>query len=162
MQVFIKRSDLTGAADEHANIMASYDDSVAVDPTWHGSDKTVMSVPPVVINYAGGLPSLFPDWRNNVGTQVLTGEANLRITAVFPDYSQRNANAEINGYITSYGADTTVWPAAAQSRKAEIDRCWSYVNEVRAKANAMSEISLPLDPTADGNWPTRVPPYVPS
>jgi hypothetical protein len=68
----------------------------------------------------------------------------------------------LNGYITTYGADTTTWPTYQQNRLAEINRCWQYVNDVRAKANAMGEAQLPIDPTADGNWPTVIPPYVPS
>jgi hypothetical protein len=161
MQVFILRSDLTGASDENARVMASYDDAIVVDMAWH-PNATVLTVTPDAIQNTGGIPNLFSGWRNTMQTPVLSGEASRRINNCFPDYSQRNANAEINGYITLYGTTVSTWPTEAQSRKAEIDRCWTYVNDVRGKANAMGEQSLPVDPTADANWPTVASPYVPS
>jgi len=178
MQVFVRRADFTGQPDEVVYVQATYDDTTTVDPTsYDGNLITILSLPPgaVLITRAtppaeGDPPPLPADtrpklsttWRTDYATNVLTGEANRRITAAFPDYSQRNSNAELNGYITTYGADATVWPAYQISRKAEIDRCWNYVNSVRASANAMGSQSLPLDPTANGNWPTVISPYVPS
>lgn len=161
MQVFVSRNTLTGLADENVHVIASYEDAVLIDPAVHGTGATIMIMPVDAVQM--GVPmSLVQDWRTRFEVQIITGEANKRIIAAFPDYSQRNANAEINGYITSYGADSSAWPAGPQSRKAEIDRCWQYVNDVRAKANALGEAMLPVDPTADGNWPTVISPYVPS
>jgi len=160
MQVCVLRTDLTGASDENVRVLASYDDSVVVDSAWHPG-TTVMTFTADAVQNLGDIPNLVPGWRNTYQTSVLAGEANRRIITCFPDYSQRNANAEINGYITTYGTTVSAWPTGPQNRKAEIDRCWTYVNDVRGKANAMGEQTLPVDPTADANWPTVVAPYVP-
>jgi hypothetical protein len=181
MQYFVSRGELTGAADELVHILGSFDDGAVVDPaTLGGSDITVMFMPSQAVQISASpstppdssagpimpvtpnIPYLVKTWRVDFATNVLAGEANKRIVAVFPEYSQRNANAEINNYITAYGAVVSSWPAYQQSRKAEIDRCWAYVNDVRAKANAMGGAPLPVDPTADGQWPTVISPYVPS
>jgi hypothetical protein len=161
MQVFVLRSDLTDAPDEHVNVISTYDDGLAIDPTVHGTAATLMSLPTAAIAGANQMPYLVQDWRTLDPNQEITFEANNRINAVFPDYSQRNANNEMNGYITAYGTNTGSWPAAAQSRYAEMNRCWTYVNQVRAAANSMAQSILPADPTDDSHWPTPISPYVP-
>jgi hypothetical protein len=175
MQVFVARAELTGAADEIVIVRGSYDDNVVISTNAHGDGMIILSVLPTAILREGAAgdpaaagqvwpqpPRLVTDWRESSKTQIVGGEANRRIVDVFPDYSQRNSNSEMNSYITQYGTDSATWPAGAQSRKAEIDRCWTYVNAVRDNANAMTATTLPVDPTGDGNWPTRVPPYVPA
>lgn len=178
MQIFVKRADLTGQADEIVYAVATYDDATQVDPAAY--DKiaiTVFILPPTAVQIvvptppANGdiplmpvdrRPTLVKSWRMDYVTQIPAGEAGRRIYSAFPDYSQMNSNNEMNGYITQYGNDSSKWPSAAQNRKAEIDRCWTYVNAVRASANAMAQQMLPVDPTADGHWPTIIPPYQPS
>lgn len=163
MQAFVPKSALNSSPSEIVGVVAFYDDNVNVDIDSHGPGMTLFSVPPAALNNTSGqIPTLVQNWRNLYQPQILGGEATRRINAVFPDYSQRNSNSEINGYIVQYGADSSQWPTYQQNRKAEIDRCWAYVNEVRAKANAMAEMQLPNDPTADANWPTVISPYVPS
>lgn len=186
MQVFVPRVDLTGAADEVVRVFASYEDSPLVPTDLHGEQNTVLALPSIALvnNTAAIMPAfpipgmtpsgpppvstpaaaaytVKPNWRVDFKSPVIAGEANRRVLAVFPEYSQRNASAEMNNYITQYGADATTWPAAAKSRKAEMDRCWTYVNAVRNTANSMGQSNLPTDPSGDGNWPTRVPSYQP-
>jgi hypothetical protein len=161
MQVFVNRSDLTGAVDERVNVIATYTDGIVINPTMHGTAATLLSLPTAAIAGANQMPYLVQNWRTINPNQEITFEANVRINAVFPDYSQRNANNEMNGYITAYGTNTGSWPAAAQSRNAEMNRCWTYVNQVRAAANSMAASLLPADPTSDAFWPTAISPYVP-
>lgn len=164
MQVIVPRADLTLAADEVVHVLYSYDDA-ATNMTTMKPEWTIMSVNPVtsvVLDKTGMQKLLAPEWRNNSRNQIVSFEASLRVNAVFPDYSQRNANNEMNGYITTYGANSAAWPSGQQARKAEMDRCWAYINAVRQTANAMVNAALPADPTSDSNWPTRVPPYVPA
>jgi hypothetical protein len=162
MQMYVPKSQLTGAADELVTVLASYQDGVVVNAFQVPPNCTVLSLPQPMIASNAGMPVLQKGWRNDNGPQVLNFEANNRINAVFPDYSQRNANNEATGYITQYGSDSTKWPAAAQSRKAEMDRCWNYVNAVRAAANTLVLSMLPADPTDNSHWPTPISPYVPS
>jgi hypothetical protein len=161
MQIFVDKTTLTGAGDEVVTVFGAYDDTATVASNAHGPNATVLTLPIDAIVTTQPPMTLVQDWRTTYNAQVLNGEANKRIVAVFPEYSQRNSNAELNNYITTYGANAGAWPAAQQSRKAEIDRCWQYVNDVRTKANAMAEAALPVDPTADANWPTVIAPYVP-
>jgi hypothetical protein len=167
MQVFTPRSGLTGAANEAAVIMMSFPDGFVYPPTAMLAAWTVLSVsdamviPKVIPYLQSSTMVLQTNWRADNPTQTVSYEANRRITTTFPEYSQRNSNSEINGYITTYGADTTTWPAAEQARKAEVDRCWNYVNAVRNIANAMVLSALPVDPTDDSHWPTVISPYVP-
>ena len=155
MQVFVLRSQLTGNPDEVVNIVASYDDATIIDPGAHGTGATVMSLP---MSAKKGMV-LVNGWRTNNAPQVLAYEANVRVLAAFPDYSQRNANNELNGYIILYGTNQSTWPPEAQARKAEMDRCWNYVNSVRATYATMSASALPADPTSDSHWPARISPY---
>jgi hypothetical protein len=140
-----------------------YEDAQVIDLTTVKPQWTIMSVAGSYIQNDPYLSArqLQPAWREPNKTQILSYEANARIQAVFPDYSQRNANNEMNGYITTYGANSASWPSAQQSRKAEMDRCWTYVSAVRASANNAGNVALPADPTDDSHWPTRVPAYVP-
>ena len=95
------------------------------------------------------------NWRDN-WQPIVNAEANRRITDVFPSYKQTNYIAQFNAYQTQYGADTTTWPAEAQTFKAEYDRGWKYVSDVRAASNAMT--GMPQDPTADEHWPPVITP----
>jgi hypothetical protein len=164
MQVIVPQASLTLAPDELVNIMMSFQDNQTFDPSVVVAGWTVFSVPnsAITVDATKTTHVLVTGWRSSNAQQTVSYEATARINAVFPDFSQRNANAELNGYITTYGADTTTWPAYQQQRKTEIDRCWTYVNSVRTTANTMAGAALPADPSDDSHWPTRVPPYVPS
>ena len=161
MQVFVRRSDLTL---DSVPVIGTYDDSVRIDPAQHGGDMVVLSLPPnAVISPTAeiSMPMLVTGWREANKQQIISAQATKLIDDVFPEYSQRNSTAELTGYIATYGADSNKWPDAARKRKAEIDRCWSYVNAVRNKSTAMMRASLPVDPTANSNWPTRIASYQP-
>lgn len=151
MLAFVERSDLSRPPSEPTRVLGYYDDSVTVDPKWHGIDAVIVSVPASeIISMIDGM-FLLPGWRNKIKPEA---EAERRISEVFPDYSQRNAIAEIEGYILQHGADATKWPNAAKQRKEEIDRCWNFVSAVR-KASAKQG----ANPLADNAWPTKIAPY---
>jgi hypothetical protein len=161
----VAKTDLTLAADEVVSCLMLFGDADAIPSGAVASTQTVMSVDGsswIVGSTYSPVKVLKSGWREPNKTQILSYEANRRIIAVFPDYSQRNANAELNGYITQYGTNTSTWPAYNQQRNAEITRCWNYVNAVRQNANGMGTVALPADPTDDSHWPTVISPYVPS
>lgn len=159
MQVFIKRSDLM--SKEAIRVAGYCEDAVAIDPDAHGADMVVLSLSRAAIVHRpdGGGMVLRADWREANRERIAAGEAERRIFAAFPEYSQRNSMAELIGYIASLGANSATWPREAQQRKAEIDRAWAYVAAVRRASNGMLSGTLPGDPTADGNWPTRTAAY---
>lgn len=160
MQVFVRRSSLTLTADEAVSVMGYFDDAATLPPAMlRRTDFTLLSLANGAILPGMGLGSLAPGWREANRAQIVSGEATRRIDAVFPEYSQRNSIAEMNGYIVSLGVTATAWPTAPQRRKAEIDRAWSYVNAVRASADGMLKGALPADPTNDSHWPTRATAY---
>lgn len=159
MQAVVTRSELSGS---EVTVVATFDDHINVDIKQYGQDATLLSVPNTAIqNRFGQVPILTGDWRSSSKVQVLSAEATRRIDETFPDYSQRNAIAELEGYMLSSGVDPSKWTAVQRGRKAEIDRCWNYVNAVRAANTKMMSAALPSDPTADSNWPTRISPYQP-
>jgi hypothetical protein len=166
MQVMVPRADLTGAADETVHVLMFFPDGASFPAGTLQSTWTIFWVNDNLVvrdknSAAISTRLLDTNWRALSQTNLISYEANSRITTAFPDYSQRNANNEMNGYITLYGADSTQWPSAQQARKAEIDRCWNYVNAVRNTANAMGSASLPVDPSDNSHWPTVISPYVP-
>jgi hypothetical protein len=122
-----------------------------------------VSLAPAAIdtNSNAGPPRLTPGWREANKQRIVSAEATKRIDAAFPEYSQRNSLAEMNGYFAAHGPDAARWPAAAQRRKAEIDRAWAYVTATRAVANGLLKGALPADPTANGHWPTTIAAYQP-
>lgn len=161
MKAFINRGDLTSGGDK-VPIVALYDDTTLVSDQAHGGSVQVTVQPSAIVSDEYGIQYLTGDWRAAGNQQqIVSAEATRRIDAMFPEYSQRNSIAETNGYILQYGIDTGKWPKAARDRKAEIDRCWNYVNAVRSKATAMMKGALPTDPTANANWPTVISPYQP-
>ena len=98
---------------------------------------------------------LTSNWRDDY-KPVIGGEATRRINLAFPDYKQRNYTAHYQDNITTYGADTSSWPQQEQTFKAEYDRGWAYINDIRAASNAWT--SMPIDPTADSIWPPTITP----
>jgi len=159
MQVFVRRSALTLATDEAVPVMAYYEDSVEITADMQRPEFATLSLPGHAIRTGPALPSLAPGWREENKSQIVSGEAERRILDVFPEHSQRNSMHEVYAYLTGFGADAGKWPASAQRRRAEIDRCWSYVDAVRNTATEMLKSALAADPTADSHWPTRIAPY---
>jgi hypothetical protein len=167
MQVFVLRSTLTLAADEAALVMATYDDSVPLTPDMWPAQCTLLSLPGKAIRNTalGTAPlgaQLEPGWRDTHKTQIPNGEAARRILAAFAEHSQRNSAHELSSLMAQHGVDSARWPAAAQRRKSEIDRAWSYVDAVRHAATGFGNRALPADPSADGHWPARIAVYQPS
>jgi hypothetical protein len=160
MQVFVRRSSLTLAADETVRVMAFYDDGVAITPAMQRPELTLLSLAANAIRPTPtGMSALVAGWRESNREQIANGEAERRILEAFPDYAQRNASAELMGYLSTHGANASAWPREAQQRKAEIDRAWAYVEAVRRASNGMVARALPGDPTADSHWPTRITAY---
>lgn len=162
-QAFVSRNDLNRTGDDPIPVVAFYEASVDISSDAHGEGMTVITVPSDAIESGtpGIGPVLAPGWRDKYRAEVAGGEASRRILEVFPDHSQRNSSAEYSNYITLHGADTSRWPQAAQLRRAEIERAWTYVNAVRTANAKLVTSTLPRDPTANGHWPARIAPYRP-
>lgn len=175
MQVFVLRSDLLlDPATTKVRVMAAYPDTPAKPIDFNGSQCTVLIVNDNQVDWfrpdvAGGSPPppsgmgiaptitqvLVPNWRNEY-RYVLNNEAFRRIQLVFPEFKQRNYTAKYQDNITQYGTDTSTWPSEQQTFKAEYDRGWKYVSDVRTASNAWT--AMPADPTADSIWPTQISP----
>jgi hypothetical protein len=160
MQVFVAKANLINAV---VPVAGSYPDTPWpwVDRNVLGSSYTPLTLPgPGVISSLdpGGFMTyqLVSDWRTSQISSIVNGEGQRRIFECFTDFMQRNANADINRSTTLYGATPSAWPADAQARKAEGDRGWTYLQQVRQTANAMT--TLPNDPTDDSQWPTKITP----
>lgn len=158
MQAFVPRSDLLNeTAETPVRVVASYGNAMVTTIDMHGPDCTVLFLaedltkPPDIITPT----TLKPEWRTNYAP-VLNFEAARRITIAFPEYKQRNYTALMNDYTFQYGADTALWPQTALDDKAENDRGWAYVQDVRAASNAWT--SMPVDPTDDSIWPPAITP----
>lgn len=160
MQVFVRRSSLTLAANEAVDVMMYFEDSVILPPETQRPDFTLLKLPGGALKPSTrAIRELEPGWREAYRKQISAGEAERRILAAFPDYQQRNSAAELMGYVSNHGANSATWPREAQQRKAEIDRAWTYVNAVRRASDGMLAGALPADPTADSHWPTRMSAY---
>jgi hypothetical protein len=158
MQVFVNRSDLTLSVNEIVRVLGYYDDGVEVAATAHGPQAALLSLSKAAIDNTRHGTVLTSGWREANRELIVYSEAERRILAAFPDYSQRNASAELMGYLAVHGA-AAAWPAAAQRRKAEIDRAWAYVEAVRRAARGILARALPANPVADSHWPARISPY---
>lgn len=160
MQVVVNKSDLISGNDSiYVSVM--YGDNVDVNLADQPPGSIVLSVSPSAVERLPIGGRLVKTWRETEKSTIVFTEAKRRIEEIFPEYSQRNANHELESYVLSYGSEPTKWPANVRARKDEIDRCWNYVDAVRAKSNNLVGAALAADPTADGNWPTRIAPYVP-
>jgi len=160
MQVFVHRSDLTLTIGEVVRVFGYYEDGTEIAPDAHGFGAALLSLSQAaIVNDSLRTTTLAPGWREANRELIVYSEAERRILAAFPDYSQRNSSAELMGYLAVHGANAAAWPAAAQRRKAEIDRAWAYVDAVRRASHGMLAGALPADPTADGHWPMRINAY---
>lgn len=160
MQVFVKKADL--AADP-VPVVAYHEDAPSKSRNEYGDECTVLALPNgAVVMLSDPDPTIAPpvrlksDWRNNA-VIICNGEAYRRILESFSEFMQRNATQSTSDSIMKYGADQAAWPQDANDRQASADAGWAYVTAVRTTSDAMAA-ALPVDPTADSNWPTRIPP----
>lgn len=166
MQVFVQKAKLT---DDPVPVVAHYEDSPVVPRNRMGDTCTVLAVPADAIQHNMLRPDdpevrpaaqLKSDWRSHADV-ICNGEAQRRILESFSEFMQRNATSSTSDSIMKYGADQSAWPQDAKDRQATVDAAWAYVTAVRQTSDAMQD-ALPVDPTADANWPTRIPPvYIP-
>jgi len=157
-QAFVIRNDLAAeTAQTPVRVFATYPNSTVVAIDAHGAQCTLLTVAEnlIVPDRTGGPSTLAANWRDNY-LPIVNGEAARRINIAFPEYKQRNYNAQYQIYITDYGSDTASWPTEAKDFKVEYDRGWQYVNDVRTLANSWT--ALPTDPTADAIWPPAITP----
>jgi hypothetical protein len=159
MQVYVARSQLT---QDPVPVVASFDDLPWRDRNLMGSSFTVLSLPTTAVarieDPVTKIAStvLASDWRSNA-SMIVNMEAQRRILESFSEFMQRNATNSTNDSLLRYGPDKTSWPQSAKDNQAAAEAGWDYVAAVREKSDAL-EAALPVDPTADSNWPTRIAP----
>jgi hypothetical protein len=169
MQIFVSKTALAGT--DPVPVIATYDDLPVRKIDLHGMGATVLTLPlaavvpppkPSGTVPAPPLPTLKPSFRGDYMPMMVNGEASRRITLVFPDYMQRNANNDASESILKYGNDSSTWPQDAQDRRAQGDQGWAYVNACRQTSDALATDVTIVDPTDDSHWPTSPPPiYIP-
>ena len=80
-------------------------------------------------------------------------EAARRITALFPDWKQRNMVARglelLNARMSDKG-----WTAAEATEAAEMQAAWDWIKSVRAASEAIERLAtVPVDYAEDQRWP---------
>jgi hypothetical protein len=165
MLVFVRRSDLI---NDPVRVMAFYDELSALPLDFMGAECTRLSLPQEAIikptydvlnpDPTAMIPKLVSDFRVQYMRQMVLAEASRRINLAFPDYMQRNSNADINNSTMKYGAGYGTWPPDAQARKAEGDRGWQFISDVRRVSDALETQTSTTDPTDDAHWPTQISP----
>ena len=156
-KAFVVRGDLLNeAVDKPVRVRAVYSNGMILTLESHGVECTLLLLADnLVIRDNNFQTVLKSTWRTDYGP-VINAEANRRIELAFPDYKQRNYTARVQDMITTYGADASIWPQAERDFKAEADRGWQYVADVRTASNAWT--AMPVDPTADSIWPPAITP----
>jgi hypothetical protein len=158
MQVFVVRNDLLVEDSTHpVHVLATYPNETPVAIDLYGTGNTLLVLADAQVYYDRDNMSMVlrSTWRDD-WAPVVNAEANRRIVLAFPEYKQRNYTAAVQTSITTYGTDTSTWPQVDQDNKAEGDRGWQYVSDVRAAANGFS--AMPVDPTSDTIWPVAITP----
>lgn len=159
MQVYVNRQALAGSAN--IGILASYPDEPLLAIDLHGSAATRLLFP-VGISYPKnedvGSFELPPNWRVDHKIPIINGEANRRIVIVFPEFKQRNSSVANQERVISYGSDVSQWPDADKTWRAEYERGWTYIRDVRNQSNVLNAAAMPTDPTDDSHWPAMIPP----
>jgi hypothetical protein len=156
MQVFVPRNDLLiEDQDNPVRVTATYAAGMIVPIDFHGPQNTLLTVADnLVFNDKDSFRTiLIKTWRDDF-KPVMNAEAARRINLVFPEYKQRNYTAHYQDNITKFGADANTWPPEEVTFKAEYDRGWKYISDVRTASNAWS--AMPTDPTADSIWPPTI------
>jgi len=159
MQFFVKRSDLSLPK---VPILGSSGDFPLLDRNTYGTDVTVLTLPNNAMTYDADTHQYYlaSNWRTNA-QMICNGEAYRRIIESFTEFMQRNATNDATQSVMLYGADPATWPQDAKDRKAAAETGWDYVTAIRQQSDALAN-ALPVDPTADAQWPTRIPPvYIP-
>ena len=154
MQVFVKRSDLTAPGNALIRVLGYHE--TPIDPNAYGAQAVPLSLSKDVINNTSSGPVLAPGWRDGNREQIIEGEAERRIQATFPEKAQMSAALEVALLAAQHGSGE--WPKEAKARRAEAERAWTYVKEVRRAARGLAS-SPPPDPTTDNHWPTRAAVY---
>jgi hypothetical protein len=157
-QVFVVRADLlTETAEQFVAVVATYGNAMETTIDMHGPACTLLLLGDDLITIQQPFMTtvLKTAWRTDY-KPVINFEAARRINLAFPEYKQRNYTAQYQEYITTYGADTAAWPTEALTFKAEYDRGWQYVNDVRSASNAWTQ--MPVDPTDNSIWPVAISP----
>jgi hypothetical protein len=153
MQVYVTTALISATGD--TPVIATYDDTVTVAPGTYANGTRFWFVDSKHITVGAIGMALAVSWRDDL-VDVINDEANYRITAVFPPYRQQNAAIITQTYMMEYGNDKSQWPIDAQNQQAEIDRGWTYVNNVR-KASGTLYNTGPLNPCDDSLWPANIP-----
>jgi hypothetical protein len=156
MKIFIQTSELS---EKSPRVMAWYSEDSPINFDTHGPGMTMYVIPEIAFNLKDGadktdpFPRLPEDWKDRYGKAIVEWEAQRRVNEAMTPAEQMTTLREALELLTQYGPNLTVWPAAAKSRKAEIDEAWNYVREVNARARSFA--SMPPNPYSDKNWPTR-------
>lgn len=159
MLVYVNRSDLINSP---VPVVGYYEEALGLAIDFQGSACTMLFLPQEAIDKTTLPPTLTTDFRANWMVRMVDNEAQRRIALAFPDYMQRNTNADINTSSLKYGIDSSTWPADAQARKAENDRGWAFVSAIRTTSDALGAQTATTDPTDDNHWPTQITPvYIP-
>jgi hypothetical protein len=153
MQVYVVTAQIS--ASQNTPIIATYEDTTTVAAGTYPSGTRFWFVDAKYISMDRGM-ALLPAWRDELDG-VINGEANFRITAVFPPFTQQNAAIITQTYMMQYGNQIDNWPIDAQNQQKEIDRGWTYVNDVRKTSNDLQNTG-PLNPCDDNLWPATIPP----
>jgi hypothetical protein len=160
-QVFVKKAMLAGV--DPVPIIAHYPKEPTRARDMHGAECTVFCVPTTAIDETGirdGVPpTLRSDWREAM-EEIVNTEASRRIEEVFPEYMQRNSNADVTASSLKYGTNVGTWPQDAQDRKAESDRGWQFISTVRQTSDALGLDHTLIDPSDDSHWPTAPDPPI--
>lgn len=155
MQIFVLRTELSNT---NPLVTATYDDSPVMDRAMLGTQYALLQMDPTAVqgDVSTRLKTLVGDWRTKFVSAVVNNEAQRRIYESFSQFMQNNALERVLNNVLRYGAVTTTWPSAEQDMAAAAAQGWTYVNTIRAASDAMVQ-AMPVDPTADGNWPPRIP-----
>jgi hypothetical protein len=157
-RIFVRTAEL--GSDKPPEIIAIYEANIDVAADAHGSGATMFELPDRVIVTEGTNPEihrkryLAEDWKEQSAEPILRAEAKRRIEEIFKLEEQLTTLYEAIDLMVQHGTDLTKWPTPAKDRKAEIDQMWNYVREINARVRAHK--SVPIDPTSDKNWPTRI------
>lgn len=76
-----------------------------------------------------------PAKQREIFVQAVKAEAARRITAVMPEWRQRNATAWTVEMVVLHGHDRTHWPAETAATQAVIDAAWAAIKAIRARSD---------------------------
>jgi hypothetical protein len=155
MQVFVYRSDLS---ETNPQVLAAFPDDPVFDRSYLGTDVAVLSLPQnaMQVDSQSRMTTLVSTWRTDNVNQIVNDEAYRRIDESFTDFMQRNALNQTQRAIIQFGSDQTKWEPIYQNVYSLALQGWTYIDSLRKNADSLAT-NLPVDPTDDANWPTRIP-----